>query len=121
MKSRYKQGAGGGTRGSVNSDIESEMANPAPAVKVAGQPVQFSTKDRTQCMENDRFMITKKVIVDQLPDPKKKSIKAPLNKITTHIEVSAQEVHEAYLKQIEEMRSNRKKQEEAKRQAEIAE
>ena len=95
MKSRYNKQ---GTRGSVNSDLESEMAIAAPNAKVAGQPIQFSTKDRTQCMENDRFMITKRINVDQLPDPKKKSIKAPLNKITTHIEVSAQQVHEAYLK-----------------------
>ena len=66
-------------------------------------------------MENDRFMITKRVNIDSLPDPKKKQVKVPLNKITTHIEVSAKEVHEAYLRQIEEMRLNRKKQEEAKR------
>ena len=44
MKSRYNKQ---GTRGSVNSDLESEMAIAAPNAKVAGQPIQFSTKDRT--------------------------------------------------------------------------
>ena len=48
-------------------------------------------------------MITRKVNIDHLPDPKKKQAKAPLDKITTHVEVSAKEVHDAYLRRIEEM------------------
>ena len=37
---------------------------------VGGQPVQYSTKDRSQCMENDKFLVTKKVAIEKLPDPK---------------------------------------------------
>lgn len=48
-------------------------------------------------MENDRFMITKRINVEQLPDPAKRQVHVPLDKITTRIEVSAQEVHDAYL------------------------
>lgn len=68
MKARQRPG---GTRGSINSDLDEDVAAGIPAAKVDGQPIQFSTKERTQCMENDRFMITKKVNIDQLPDPKK--------------------------------------------------
>ena len=68
MKARQRPG---GARGSVNSDLDEDVGAGIPAAKVAGQPIQFSTKDRTQCMENDRFMITKRVNIDQLPDPKK--------------------------------------------------
>ena len=73
----------------MNSDLDDDGGAAFPGAKVAGQPIQFSTKDRTQCMENDRFMITKRVNIDQLPDPKKKQARVPLEKITTHIEVSA--------------------------------
>ena len=58
MKARNKRG---GARGSINSDLDSEMMQSSPDAKVAGQPIKFSIKDKSQCMENDRFMITKRV------------------------------------------------------------
>lgn len=35
---------------------------------IGGQEIKYSTKDKTHVMENDRFMIIKKVDVEKLPD-----------------------------------------------------
>ena len=49
-------------------------------------------------MENDRFLITRKVNLGNLPDNIKPQPDVPnLKKIPTTIERSAKEVHEAYL------------------------
>jgi hypothetical protein len=49
-----------------------EMGNNRPITTRAGQTIQYSVKERSQCLENDRFLITKKVNVAALPDTMKK-------------------------------------------------
>lgn len=50
------------------------------------------------CMENDRFMITKKVNLANLPDTMSPQPDIPnIKKIPTTIERSAKEVHEMYM------------------------
>lgn len=84
-----------------------------------GQSVQYTTKERTQCMENDRFLVTKKVNLANLPDPGKQQAQVVENSLkSTTIERSAQEVHDAYLAKIAEMKVKRKQEEEARRLAE---
>ena len=75
--------------------------NASKVTTKGGQQVLYTTKERTQCMENDRFLITKKVNVGALPDPSQKQAQVcDASKITTTIEKSAKEVHEAYLLRI---------------------
>ena len=70
-------------------------------------------------MENDRFLLQKKVNVAQLPDPSNKvpTIQDPAL-MTTTVEQSAAEVHEAYLSKIVEIREKRKIAEEKKKYVE---
>lgn len=70
-------------------------------------------------MENDRFMVTKKINVGALPDPShyQAQVGDP-STIKTTLERSAQEVHEAYLARIQELKAKRKQDEENKRLAE---
>lgn len=58
-----EMGAAGASQGG-----SSALTN-RPVLGKAGQAPQYTTKERTQCVENDRFLITKKVNVGQLPDP----------------------------------------------------
>jgi len=58
--------------------------------------MKFSTKDKSQIMENDRYLLTKKVIIDKLPDTNGLRPKIGLNS-PARVEVSAAEVHEVYL------------------------
>ena len=60
---------------------------------------QYTTKDRTQCIDNDRFLVTKKVNVQALPEHMKKPLEIS-DHIETRIEVSAKDVHEQYLVRI---------------------
>lgn len=67
-------------------------------------------------MENDRYLITKKVNLAALPDPsKKQATVGDPSQIPLIIERSAQEVHEAYMKRIEEIKLKKKADEEAKK------
>ena len=47
-------------------------ASNKPQISKGGQQIQYTTKERTQCIENDRFLVTKKVNVGALPDPSQK-------------------------------------------------
>ena len=64
-------------------------------------------------MENDRFLLTKKVIVDKLPETM-----GTRPNVNSHgpvkIERSAAEVHEAYLSKVQEIRMKKKDEDEAK-------
>ena len=69
-------------------------------------------------MENDRYVITKKVNVAKLPDPAKKQATIPHpDTIIAKIERSAQEVHEAYMNRIKEIQTSRLADQEASRLA----
>ena len=71
-------------------------------------------------MENDRFLVTKKVNLAALPDSGTNQVQiSNTGNIPTKIERSAQEVHEAYLARIKEMKARRKIEDEAKRLAEV--
>ena len=63
-------------------------------------------------MEHDRYMITRKVAVDKLPDTVNKRVKVIQG--PAKIERSAAEVHEAYLAKIEEFRRSKREEMEAK-------
>lgn len=56
--------------------------------KVGGTPIQYSTKERTHIIENDRFMIVKKVAVERLPDPSDNRLEVN-DQIPTMVERSA--------------------------------
>ena len=54
-------------------------------------------------MDNDRFLVTKKVALDKLPDPKDR--RPVINdQIPIKIERSAAEMHEAYLARVAELK-----------------
>lgn len=91
------------------------MGNNRPITTRAGQTIQYSVKERSQCLENDRFLITKKVNVAALPDTMKKQPDVPLDKIETKIERTAQEAHETYLKRIQQLRQKKKAEDEERR------
>ena len=75
-------------------------------------------KERTQCLENDRFLITKKVRVEALPDTIRQGLDVPLDKISTKIERTAEEAHQAYLFKIQQLRLKKKADEEERRKIE---
>lgn len=56
--------------------------------KVGGTPIQYSTKERTHIIENDRFMMVKKVAVERLPDPSDNRLEVN-DQIPTMVERSA--------------------------------
>ena len=57
---------------------------------------QYTVKERTQCIDADRFLITKKVNPSALPDPSR--LQPVINdQFRTKIEKTAAEMHEAYL------------------------
>ena len=65
-------------------------------------------------MENDKFLVTKKVAVDKLPDPKDR--RAQINdQIPIKIERSAAEMHEAYLARIQELKLRKQEDDEKAR------
>lgn len=73
-----------------------------------GVQMLYSTKEPTQCNENGRYLITRKVNVENLPSKSTKSAQvSDVTKIKATVERSAQEVHEAYLKKIAEIRAQR--------------
>lgn len=92
----------------------SQRESPATRRKsTAGQQIKFSKKERSQIMENDRFMMTKKVIVDKLPDTN--GIRPKINTLAPiFVERSAADVHEAYLQKVQELRMKKIAEDEAK-------
>ena len=71
-------------------------------------------------MENDRFLLQKKVNVATLPEQKSAKVQDPAL-MTTTVEQSAKEVHAAYLSKIVEIRVKRKADEDRKKHAEAQE
>ena len=61
-------------------------------------------------MDNDRFLQTKKVNVEKVPDTSKNSALVSPH-FETKIERSAKEVHEAYLKRIGEIKAKKRQDE----------
>ena len=66
-----------------------------------GQSVQYTTKERTQIMEFDRYMVQKKVQIEKLPDPMGRKLVANARG-PIKVEKSAAEAHEEYLQLIQE-------------------
>ena len=63
--------------------------------------MQYTTKERTPIIENDRFVLVKKVAVDKLPDPVSHILEIN-DQTPTRVERSAAEVHEEYLERVKE-------------------
>ena len=73
-------------------------------------------------MENDRFLVTRKVNLAALPDSSLAQPQIPdPSMIPAKIERSAKDVHEAYLARIKEIQAKRKHEDELKRIAEAQE
>lgn len=67
-------------------------------------------------MENDRFMVTKKVVVDRLPETVGRNPDVN-DQAPVKIERSAADVHEAYIKRVKEMRTKKKEEDDARQRA----
>lgn len=55
--------------GSIKQDSPSPTTTGRPDLrKTGGVKLQYQTKDKTQCMDNDRYLLVKKVNLGSLPD-----------------------------------------------------
>ena len=55
--------------GGSKRDSQSPITTGRPNLrKSGGVKLQYQTKDKTQCMDNDRYLVTKKVNLGSLPD-----------------------------------------------------
>ena len=105
-----------GEMGSSKRDSQSPTTTGRPNLsKAGGIKLQYQTKDKTQCMDNDRYLVTKKVNLGSLPDQANSAQVCDVSKIKVTIERSAQEVHETYVKKIQEMRAKKAQENEARK------